>query len=833
MRYKLLLLLISMIGFQLNTYSQPTPVMTGEDSEGILTGKIVDESNNQPIEYANVAIYNKDGELVTGGITDNNGHFSIRDLDPGEYYIEVKFIGFDETRIDNFEITSKSRRFNTGIIRLTPSVSNLESVDVVAEKKAIQYKIDKKIVNPSQYLTSAGGSAVDILANTPSITVDVEGNVTLRGSSNFTVLIDGKPTPFEATDALEQVPASQIENIEIITNPSVKYDPDGTAGIINIITKKSKLKGLNGIINMDANSLGSIGGDFLLNFQRPNYSFYVGGSRSDRQHKGHFEGLTETYKDDTTFFNSQIGDGGRGFSSNNLKTGFTINPDTTSSLQLNLNGGLNNRKFSNDVDYITWEMANGAEFNRETSMSTSLNKGNGQYVSGDLTYDKKFKGEGHKLISTFFYQYEKSDEENVNEQVNGSTFINGLKSWEVGDGTEMRFKTDYTLPITTQLSLEAGYQWRYDKEYEWYDRVDYQQAGFTYDPGPQSLEYKTTDFFRQIHSIYATLGGELGRFGYKLGLRGEYTDRSIDFNYYNAQAVFADSSFTINRWDLFPSIHFSYALPADFQVMASYSKRIERPRSWYMEPFETWVNAYNVRQGNPNIQPEYIDSYELGFQKSFKKGFFSLEGFYRMTENRIDRIQSVYVNPVTRDTATNIILMKTENSGKDFALGVEGMLNYEFTNWYSLNLNGSLFNYKIETSIDGAPLVRESQNWGLRMSNTFKPFKNNRIQFDVMYRSPSVSAQGERDGFAFTNLAVRQDFMKRKLSVTLSVNDLLNTAKFHMRSSGTNFKSERTWDMQSPVVQLQLSYKLNNFMPDKKQNQQQENGGGMDMDNSF
>ncbi|MFB6343900.1 TonB-dependent receptor domain-containing protein [Saccharicrinis sp. FJH62] len=832
MRYTLLLLLITMSGLQLKTYSQPAPEMTEVETAGVLTGKIVDESNNQPIEYANVAIYNKNGELITGGITDANGNFSIKNLDPGEYYIEVKFIGFNETRIENFVITTNSRRFNTGVIKLTPSVSNLESVDVVAEKKAIQYKIDKKIVNPSQYLTSAGGSAVDILANTPSITVDVEGNVTLRGSSNFTVLIDGKPTPFEATDALEQVPASQIENIEIITNPSVKYDPDGTAGIINIITKKTRLKGLNGIVNLDANSIGSVGGDFLLNFQREKYSFYVGGSRSDRKRKGHFEGLTETYKDDTTFFNTQIGDGGRGFSSNNLKTGFTLTPDTTSSLAFNLNGGINQRKFTNDVDYETWEEVNGTVINHEISTSTSLNKGNGKYVSGDLTYDKKFKGDGHKLISTFFYQYQKSDEENINEQV-GANFLSGLKSWEVGDGTEMRFKTDYTLPVSTRFSLEAGYQWRYDKDYEWYDRIDYSDANYTYNPGPSSLNYKTSEFFRQIHSLYVTLGGEFGRLGYKAGLRGEYTDRSMDFNYYDASESFRDSSFTINRLDLFPSIHFSYSLPADFQVMASYSKRIERPRSWYLEPFETWMNAYNVRQGNPNIQPEYIDSYELGFQKTFKKGFFSLEGFYRMTENRIDRIQSVYVNPVTMDTATNIILMKTENSGKDFALGVEGMLNYDVAKWYSLNLNGSLFNYKIETNIEGIPVTRESQNWGMRMSNTFKPFKNNRVQMDIMYRSPSVSAQGERDGFAFTNIAVRQDLMKRKLSVTLSVNDVLNTAKFHMRSSGSNFKSERTWDMQSPIVQLQLSYKLNNFMPDRKQNQQQENGNGMDMDNSF
>lgn len=819
----------------LSIYAAASNFDVSEENEivmdGKLVGKIVDQSNNTPIEYANVAIYNASGELETGGITDARGHFSIKDIDPGEYYIEIKFIGFEDTKIENIVITADSKRLNAGVIKLSSNVANLEGVEVVAEKKAIQYKIDKKVVNPSQFLTSAGGSAVDILANTPSITVDVEGNVTLRGSSNFTVLIDGKPTPFDATDALEQVPASQIENIEIITNPSVKYDPDGTAGIINIITKSNRAQGVNGIINLDANSLGSLGGDFLLNFQREKFSFYVGGSRSDRKRKGAFKSLTETYQSDTSYLNSQDGNGGRGHSGNTLKTGLSFNIDTTSSLAINLNGGDRMRKHTNDVDYLTWEEVDGMRYNEITSTSTNNSISNGKYLSADITYDKNFNDTGHELITTLFYQYGASGEDNINEVAYNSGLFEGLRSWEIGDGHEVRFKTDYTYPITSTFGIEAGYQWRYDNEAEWYDRFDYFDSGAEYSPGESSDYYKTTDFIRHIHSTYATIGGELNRFGYKVGLRGEYTDRSIDF--------FANSNdngsenYAINRFDFFPSIHLSYALPANVQVMASYSKRIERPRGYYLEPFETWMNAYNVRQGNPDLQPEYIDSWELGAQKTFEKGFLSVEAFYRKTENRIDRIQSVYVDPATNDTSTNIILQKSMNAGRDYSLGFEGMLNYEFTNWYSLNFNGSFFNYRLETTIDDQYVERESQNWGLRMSNTFKPFRNNRIQFDVMYRSPSVSSQGRREGFAFTNIAVRQDVLKRKLSITLSVQDLFDTARFKMTSEGTNFASVREWDMQSPVIRLQLSYKLNNFMPDRNKNGEGENGESMDMDGGF
>lgn len=816
------LIFIFIVALFLSTFNA-LPANAPEATGNVLTGKVVDSNNNIPVEYANIAVYSKEGSLITGGITDSQGAFTIKDLKPGEYFIVAKFIGYDELKIENLLINQRERTADIGTIKLLPSVSELDGVDVVAERKAVMYKIDKKVVSPSQYLAASGGTAADILANTPSVTVDVEGNVSLRGSSNFTVLIDGRPTPFEASDALQQVPASQIENIEIITNPSAKYDPDGTAGIINIITKRNRLNGLNGIINVDANSIGSVNGDFLLNLRRDKFNFYIGGNRSDRKGEGSFFSKTEITRNDTIFNTQQKGSGGRGFGSNSLKTGFNYNFNQNTTLTLNLSGGTQSRRFFNESENRVFKTVGSSAFDEEITDSENDNSSGGYFFSGDIGFEKKFKKEGHKIQSLFFYEFSDRDENNVTERQN-PTLFDGLKSWEADKGNEFRFQTDYTLPVNSFLTIEAGYLWRYDVEDSWYDLFIYSDRNAAYEPNSNSSYYKTTDYFRHIHAGYMTFAGEVGKFGYKGGLRSEYTLRQLTFSA-------SPQPYKIDRIDFFPSIHLSYQLPHEIQLMTSYSRRIERPRGYYLEPFDTWMDAYNVRRGDPGIEPEYINSFELGAQKTFTKGFLSFETFYRETQNRIDRIQSVYITE-QGDTADNIILMTSANAGTDYALGVEGMLNYEFTKWWSTNLNGSLFNYRVKGEVANVSFDRESRNWSMRFSNTFKPATDTRVQFDIIYNSPSLTAQGSREGFVFSNLAVRQDFLKRRLSATLSVQDLFDTAKFGMVNEGPNFKSERKFDLVSPIVQLQLSFKINNYSPDRKKGGEGE-GGGMDMEGGF
>ncbi|HKK68066.1 MAG TPA: TonB-dependent receptor, partial [Bacteroidales bacterium] len=280
----------------------------GPPKGGVIKVEVIEKNSNTPIEYANVVIFSvKDSSLVTGGVTNPEGLAVIRSVPFGKYYVEVDFIGYKMQRTDDIELSSSSRFKDLGTVELPMAAEVLDDVEVGADRKHIDYKIDKKVVNVSQDITSAGGNAVDVLENVPSVQTDIEGNVQLRGSSSFTVLIDGKPTPLEGSEALQQIPASSIENIEIITNPSAKFDPDGTAGIINIIMKEDEKEGINGNFNLSYGSFNALDADFLVNARTGKFNFFVSGSYNERKRRSESESLRATFSD-SVFVNDVMGE---------------------------------------------------------------------------------------------------------------------------------------------------------------------------------------------------------------------------------------------------------------------------------------------------------------------------------------------------------------------------------------------------------------------------------------------------------------------------------------------------------------------------------------------
>lgn len=799
----------SLISFSLA--AQPPAMPVDAAMLGSIKGKIVEAGSNVPLEYANVAIYSEtDSTLAGGGIANINGEFIVKDLKPGSYFLDAKFIGYEHTKKHNIVFSRPNMNIDLGVIKLEPASKNLGEVNVVAQDRPIIYEIDKKIIDPSQFPTSANGTATDVLANTPSVVVDIEGNVTLRGSSNFTVLIDGRPTPFEAADALDQIPASTIRNIEIITNPSAKYDPDGNAGIININTKKSKLTGVSGLINASADSYGSITGDFLLNYKLDKFNVFLSGNKANRYGQGFAERINETYGADTIYTLSN-GQNERGNDSWSVKTGFDyfMNDFNTLTFNLSLNGRERLQGGTNNFhEYST----SGFDLR---SVTESNNSGDSKNIALSLDYKRTFKKQGQEL--TAFVNYERGNDVELSnfDQFDGNDLlIRGQNNWENGNEDEFRFQLDYVHPITSTMKLEAGYQSRIDRSFEWND-VHWYNVADSYEPSSTSPYYTESNFSRDIHSLYSTFSNSGNHFGYKLGLRTEYTDRMIDY-------TGSDQTYGITRWDFFPTAHFSYNLPASQQIMASYSRRIQRPRGYFLEPFKTWEDAYNVRQGNPAIEPEYIDSYETGYQKTTGKGFISAELYHRVTNNKIEQIRSVYED--------NVMLQTIENIGKDYSTGVEMMWNERPTKWWMFNLMGNIYRYKVEGVLYDTDVTQTSNNWNARLGNTFTLSKTTKLQIDGMYNSPTTTAQGKREGFAFTNVAVRQDFFDNKLNVTLSVRDVLNTAKFGFESSGPGFYSKANFDMKSPVFAVTLSYKINNYRQKKSMNVENgENGGGMEM----
>jgi len=780
--------------------------------QGTITGTVVDSAESMPMEYANIVVFSgRDSSQVTGTITDGSGRFRLTQVPPGRYFAELSFMGFQPEIIGDIRVAPPEFKTDLGEIHLVQKALTSESVVVEGERPPISYQIDRKVIDVSSFQTAASGSAVDVLENVPSVTVDIEGNVSLRGSGNFRVLIDGKPTILDGNDVLQQIPVSTIQDIEIITNPSAKYDPEGTAGIINIVLKKNRLEGFSGMVNTNAGMNDKYGGEILVNYKNHKYTATLSADYNRRVFDGSMIRETRTtYQGITSFLDM---DGSRSFGrlSSGLRAALEYN--LTPSDQLTFSGryGLWGFLMDSRQRYREW-----TENNLERTFYTSVGEGhrNSAFYALNLDYLHDFKKQGHELTGQLRFNNRDGDEETVDELMAADqTIMEGRKSVESGPEDEFRIKLDYTLPLGETNKFEAGYQ----SELEGSEaNNDYYLFNTSVDGYRIQPEYSNSAVYaRNISALYTMYSGEWHRFGYQAGLRGEYT--------YRRMAVRSEPEpFTIDRWDYFPSLHTSYQLTDNQQMMASYSRRIDRPRSWFLEPFETRVDAYNVRVGNPGLLPEYIDSYELGYQTNFMgRNMLSVESYYRVKHNVIERVQSVYDQ--------NVTLQSVENVGTDYSLGSEFMLRMNVLKNWNLNLMGSLFRYRIEGVLYDEAFSRESFNWNARLRNSINITRTTQLEVNGMYRSPSVSAQGRREGFFMTDVSVRQDLLDRKLSAILSVRDLFGTGRFESVSTGDGYYSYNYMERESPVVMLTLRLNINNYR-DREQGrgQSQQNGGQME-----
>ncbi len=777
---------------------------------GSISGHVIDGALNTSVEYANIVLYNKqDSVQVTGTITDPDGNFNLPGIRRGSYFISIRFVGYRTQVINDIEIRRGKANIDLGDIPLKQSAIQLESVELLAEQAPVEYRIDKKVINVSGQHTAASGTAAEVLENVPSVTVDIEGNVSLRGSANFTVLIDGKPTVLEPNDALQQIPASTIENIELITNPSAKHDPDGTSGIINILLKKGQLQGHNGVVNMNAGLEDKHGGDFLLQFRRKKINTHIGANYNKRFNPGTAYRENRTLSQGTTSLVFSNGDYRRGRTSYGLRAGIEFDVSSRDNLSLGLRYGDRAMEWGSELDYDAWtEPSNEAHL---LYLSLNDRKISGKFYSVNMDYQHRFAGKGHKISGQVNYSHRATGEKAIDELLDTEQIItSGRQTTEQGPSDRTRLKIDYTLPLQKKNKIEAGYQSRLNNWKDVNALSDFDPVQNSYISNP--LFSHNTDYRRNIHSLYALYAGEIGPFGYQGGIRGEYTDRRVEL--IDARQPDTIQPFVIDRWDYFPTVHASYKFTDGRQIMASYARRIERSRGWYLEPFETWTDAYNVRTGNPALKPEYIDSYELGTQAYFGSTLISTEGYYRVTHNQVERVRSVYSPDVTLHTI--------ENVGTDYSLGIEFMTNIDLLKRWNINAMGNFYNYKIEGQLYGTDFSRSSFNWNMRFNNSISLGKSTKLQANAIYNSASVSSQGSRDGFYLVNLAVKQDLLGKNLSMTFQINDILGTAKHHYVSEGPNFFSLSHFTRESPVVMLNLRYNINNYKAERRR----ENGHG-------
>jgi outer membrane receptor protein involved in Fe transport len=786
---------------------------------GSISGRVFSKVQKVPMEYTNVVLYKAaDSSMVTGSITDKKGSFRFQGLRDGKYYLQVHFIGFNIKKIGNLVISSNHKEIKLPDILLIPATATLKDVEVTARQPRVSYQIDKKVVDVSKDLTAAGGTAIDALQNVPSVDVDLEGNVTLRGSSNFTVLIDGRPSVLSGSDALQQIPASAIKNIEIITNPSAKYDPEGVGGIINIILKEEKRKGLNGMIGGSTSTAKQYQGNVLLAYRKGKVNYTLSVNGNNRPMNMHSVQHNETTANDTTLYRNSDITGVRARKGYRIKGGvdFFFNEKTSLFLAASIGSygfGSNN---SSDIDIYN----NPFTFRADTN---SVNNSDriGNYYSGQMDFLHKFSDLGHQIEILVFYSDRKGDDlETQNSYATDANWIrlgttaNSIQTDTKDTSSDFRFKIDYALPVGVKGKFEAGGEARMGHQTGQYDYMNYDTVTGTW--RFNSNNSSVIDFTRNIYAGYVSFKDQIDKFGYEVGFRGEYTDRSVNTND-------GTGTFKIKRFDYFPSVYLSYKFNHNYQLYTSYTRRIDRPHGWDLNPFPRIIDAYNVRVGNPRLEPEYIDSYELGMQKAIGASFISLEGYYRIGRNNVADILTLGNNGIIYHTNANL--------DKDYSAGVEAMMNLRPVKWFDFNISGTVYHYRLTGNVTGSNVSAKSTNWNTRFTPSFKLKHDFQIQFMGVYRSPTVTVQGSRKGFFYTNLALRKDFLDKKLNVIVSARDLFRTAKWDMISSGTGFYNHSTFQRQSPIITFSINYFINNYK--QRPNRQQQNGNESEPDQNY
>jgi outer membrane receptor protein involved in Fe transport len=769
--------------------------------KGSIKGRVFDQATKQPIDFSNIVLFaQKDSTQISGTVTDKNGIFSLNNIGYGKYYLFVQFMGYQKKVFNNILISKTKLKHDLGNIYLKPTEITLQNVIVEGQRSPIEYQLDKKVIDVSKMNTAMSGTAADVLENVPSVSVDIDGNVSLRGSTNFQVLINGQPSVMDAQDALQQIPSSSIKNIEIITNPSAKYDASGTAGIINIVLKKNTNLGLSGIVNIMGGFNDKYGGNFIFQYKTSSINYNFGIDYNRRFFPGTNSQEKQFILEDNTSYLNSDGNILWGRTLSGVRGGLDF--DLGESDNISLDGRYGSRSFlrNSTLNYNQWS-------NDEPQILYYLNNTNhdhsGDFYDLNARYLHKFNEDGNKLTSELFYRHRDNNEASTSYAADNKSLINGTKTTELGPGNELRGKMDYILPFNEQENFSAG------MEYFSRLRKDINKL-YIYDSTNNSYNFQpkfshTNDFNRTRFAAYTMFSNKWDSLGLQVGFRTEYT-------YQLVKLADTDQQFSLSRWDYFPSVHSSYNFSGGTQLMASFTRRIDRPDGGDLEPFYTWFDANNVRIGNPSVKPELIDSYELGFQTFLGKISISNDFYYRFTHDKREDINSVYAENVTLRTVANV--------GNDQSLGAEFMVMFNPLKFWQLNFMGDIFNYKISGAIFKQSFARESFDWRIKNNNVFKITPSTELQLNTRYYSPSVNAQGKWEGFFTTDMAVKQEFLGKNLSLILQVRDLLHTGKREFISQGIDFHNHFYYTRQAPMVMLNIKFNFNNY---KGQNQPDNN----------
>ncbi len=804
------------------------------DKGSTIMGKVVDARTGQPVEYATVAVYNQsNNSLVSGTITDGQGIFKVEGIKDGTYIVKASFIGYDPLEVRDIVISGQNK--NIGLLKLGTADQELEEVEVVAKADRVQYKLDKKVVNVAADANADGGSAADALEGVPSVEVDIEGNVSLRGSSNFTVLIDGKPTALDAAEVLKQTPAAMLQNIEIITNASAKYDPEGESGIINLVTKKNVMQGLNGVVNVNFGSQGRYGADFLLNIRKNKINYFAGGNFNRRGFDNEGVNNRITYSDAYDKYVNQENEFKRRFGGESLKAGIDYYPTEKDALNFTIEGGLWGGDNSGKNNYDTWYRDKNSAADRDFDFRRSDTDDEDQSVWGNFStsWQHDFAQKGHKINVIANYSHSQRDEDNDFMQYQSSSKEALSASNSIAYGHKVandksqdraRINFDYTKPFSDgNGKLEAGYQGDFSHSFQDYDFNDYQTANGGYACNTEFTNDIT--FKRFINAVYTTASRQFGGFGIQLGLRGEYTFRQL-----SSPKEPDKHRYEINRPDIFPTVHLSQQVGERNSLQLGYSRRIRRPWENALNPFPRYSDEFSRMIGNPDLDPVYTDAFELNYQMNFDKMFWAFESFYRYTKGQMEMVSTLATD------GSDILISQFQNLSNNNNMGFAINGQYDPTKWFGVNVDFEVRQYFINGVYNNVERKQDGRSWRTRETLNFNPTKNTKIQVTLRYNGANKSLISSNKGNFDAGLAVRQSLMKKRVSLTLGMRDIFHTRKSESTTITDEYYLFSKRNNKWPIWNAGLSFKINNFkekMGPRDGDGSSYDGGGDDFGGDF
>ncbi|NNF58331.1 MAG: TonB-dependent receptor [Rhodothermaceae bacterium] len=801
---------------------------SGNPSVGTISGTVVDADTQAPIPTASVAVWlvpppdsGRDTTLVTGAITDDAGAFRIERMPSGQYYVDISFVGFASERIAEVRINPESRTADLGTIALSVDIEQLEGVEVQAARDAVSIQIDRTVYNTADDPVAAGGTATTVLETIPSVDVDVDGNISLRGSGNVAILVNGKPAPVPSDFVaayLRSLPAGTIERVEVIPNPSARYEPDGMSGIINIVLKENVDRGLGGTVAVGGDTRGGYSGTLTLSYGKGPWN--VSGSYGFRQDEGVGGGSSfaqNLFATPVTFLD-QTEDEDENETSHSATLGVDYALAERTSLSASAQLGLRDEAEIETNAFLELDVDEDPTLAYERIVEELSDRQTADFRLG-ARHD--FGGGGeipHTLDIEARYNLSLNDgDENYDQRLvdafggGGGDLAQLQLTARERDRDEASFEINYVRPLGA-FRIEAGYKGDLETQYQ--SLVSQTRDEETGVFAPDADLNNTFDYDQQIHAGYVQAARAVGPLSVQVGLRAE-----------TAQTTFAlrttGDDFENDYTSLFPSAFLSYEVSEATTLRASYSRRINRPRTWFLNPFPSLDDPSNPRIGNPALQPEYVSAFEVGLVHFTPWGSFTLTPFFRRTTDAIQRISAICAdNPpgvAGELCGPGVVTVRTvENVATNDSYGVELI--------QSLSGGGVLDGFRGFVSVEGFRLVsdgltsagdlaNDAFGWGggLNASYALGPRLGAGgldLQANVRYRAPIQTAQGRRGAFTFINFAVRKALLDDRASLTLSLRDPFDLAGFNFTIDRPTLyqEFERNWGAQQIGLTFQYTF---------------------------